>query len=208
MCSTWQERRIVWNREKLYFSRPNENTIIDSIPLSEMTGISSVAHTIENRRAREGEKPVTNNEGRKIQESKDASSGLHLPEATFTFTDPIGFGPGSNENTATPSDDRVSAEAPRMKNALTEGENCLEIIQIKTIPEGFNSGRTYCLRTSRVGFCEAFCLEMTSKSKAARVRAEKLSRFQKNQAFLRKIYRSNPFQMFVSFLILAVRTCG
>ena len=197
---TWQDRRIAWNKDTLFFARPNENKIIDSIPLSEVADVSAIAQTV-GRKAKDEEKQIISNEGKKKNDGKESAfAALKITEAALTFTDSIGFPRGSGDNATEPSDDPVPVEIAR-KNSNMEGV----VVKIRTIPNGFNSGRAYCLRTNRHDFGQNLCSDLTRKSKAARVRAEKLSKFQKNQAILRKFYYSNPFQMFMSSMILAVR---
>ena len=83
--------------------------------------------------------------------------------------------------------------------------NDSEILHIKTKTDGFNSGRTYCLRTDRNGACQGISADLMRKARAARLREEKLTKFQKNQMKMSKLYNSTPFQASVSLLILAVR---
>ena len=173
---TWQGRRVVWNKDALYLSRTNEDKIIDSIPLAEMTEIVPL-HTAGNRKI---EVEDRNGEG--------AASSL-------IYVHGNGLIGNAGEVEVLPA-----LEAHKEQNSSVEGE----IVQIKTLLDGLNSGRVYCFRSHQTGFSLNFCLNLTKQSKAARDRAEKLSRFQKHQAFLRELYHSTPFQVFVSFLILAV----
>ncbi len=38
----WQNRRVVWSKDRIYFARIGEETIFDSIPLSEVRGVEKV----------------------------------------------------------------------------------------------------------------------------------------------------------------------
>ena len=177
------------------FTRPNEDKIIDFIPLSEVTSLSPT-HTAESM------KPNAENMSKDIEKRSSSLSFLHNTKSVLSAvrgsTVPIADLDRTNE-----IEDSDAHEAARAMdfNLSMNGK----IVQIKTIPHGFNSGRVYYLRSNYPGFSSSFCSEMMRKAKDARVRSEKLSRFQKNQATLRKIYHSTLFQLVVSCLILAVR---
>ena len=99
--------------------------------------------------------------------------------------------------------DQRPAHTSDQKTKSCSGE--CEILHIKTKTDGFNSGRTYCLRTDRNGTCQDISTDLMRKARAARIREEKLTKFQKNQMKMRRLYNSTPFQASVSLMILAVR---
>jgi hypothetical protein len=57
-------------------------------------------------------------------------------------------------------------------------------MQIKTVQEGYNSGRAYYIR-SESGVCQEAISTLSMMSRAARVRAEKRTRFERNQLQVR-----------------------
>lgn len=81
----------------------------------------------------------------------------------------------------------------------------LNIFQIRTIPGGFNSGRTYYVKADSKEDCELISTELRAKAAAARRKAEGTSRFINSQNKVREIYYSAPFQVISSLLIITVR---
>ena len=79
-----------------------------------------------------------------------------------------------------------------------------KLLQIRTVPEGFNSGRTYYVRFSSNALCQEVVLELTNKANEARKKLLKLTRFQKNQELVRVVFISKYFQFTVAALIFAV----
>jgi hypothetical protein len=80
-----------------------------------------------------------------------------------------------------------------------------KLLQIKTIPDGFNSGRTYYVRFNSNVLCCDIVLELSSKANEARNKLLKLSQFQKQQEAVRIVFTSKYFQSTVAFLIFLVR---
>ncbi len=78
-------------------------------------------------------------------------------------------------------------------------------MQIITVEEGFNSGRTYYLQASSEDECKDMTEVLKRMAKVARKRAEAKSKFRKIQEKVLKFYDSTPFQCGVAFLIIAVR---
>ena len=76
--------------------------------------------------------------------------------------------------------------------------------QIHTIKDGFNSGRTYCLKTSSDDETQRIVAELTKSSAVAREKAEAKSRFTRSQDRVRSVFvlpeqRMNKVQA-ISFL--------
>ena len=78
------------------------------------------------------------------------------------------------------------------------------VLQIKTIPEGFNSGRTYALKTCSEEQLLEITVQLEKIAVAARNRAEAKSRLRKSQDSVRQAYCSLAFQCCVALLIVAV----
>jgi hypothetical protein len=78
------------------------------------------------------------------------------------------------------------------------------ILQIKTMPDGFNFGRTYYFKPSAEIPCRNIVEHLSSAANSARLRAENKSRFKKNQEFVKGYQESLPYQILVAFLILLV----
>ncbi len=63
---------------------------------------------------------------------------------------------------------------------MTFSRSARSVIQVKTIPEGYNSGRAYFVRFESIS-CQETTDKLTSLSCAARIRADKRTRFEHNQ---------------------------
>ena len=77
--------------------------------------------------------------------------------------------------------------------------------QIKTIPNGFTSGRTYALKAYTSSQFGAIVSDLERLSAEARAEAEAKSNFRRSQDRVRSIYNSTPFQILVAMLIVLVR---
>ena len=99
----------------------------------------------------------------------------------------------------------TSSLAPSKRGNTSPLDNT---IQIKTISDGHNSGRTYyfCLQSEEA--FEHVISEVTKLAKAARKRAHVSSRFEKAKLRVRKVYDSKLFQKSTAILIIAVRFCN
>ena len=76
--------------------------------------------------------------------------------------------------------------------------------QVGTSAEGYNSGRTYTLRTDSKRLYDEILPLLTKLSKKARRRAEAHTLFQKCQRKVRKIYSHNFCQSFIALIIMGV----
>ncbi len=213
---------MVWNRERILFTRTKDIKIIDSIPLSEITGITLSTEKKFKLKVTEEEKPrgvgcnkttsfsgSSASVGRKVdRKEKNVSASeittMDIQNAEITGRPMICAEDNSSANV--PEANAADQDLARMSDQKSKScGNDSEILHIKTKTDGFNSGRTYCLRTDRTGTCQNISADLMRKARAARIREEKLTRFQKNQMQMSKLYNSTPFQVSVSVLILAVR---
>ena len=76
--------------------------------------------------------------------------------------------------------------------------------QIATNPEGYNSGRTYTLRTSSKGLYHEILPLMDKLLKNARRRARATTLFRKFQWKVRKVYSNNLCQSIIAVIIMGV----
>ena len=100
-----------------------------------------------------------------------------------------------------------SRDFPRRRSSTNESDDTfmtLNIFQIRTMQDGFNSGRTYYLKAESKDDCDKISSELKSKAVVARRRAEGTSRFLKSQSMVAEVYLSTPFQLCSALLILAV----
>ncbi len=76
--------------------------------------------------------------------------------------------------------------------------------QIHTIPNGFNSGRTYYLQAHSNSTCETIVQQLQAHAAAAHARGAKASRMMRAQAAFRKVHDSAPFQLLSALVIITV----
>jgi hypothetical protein len=168
-------------------SRPGESLLIDSIPLSE---ILNVAEMYDTHMKDLISHPITR------------ASNLNTPE--------MGKKPNTNSD-----EDCVNLEAILHEHSKTRkflaNNNKINIqglprtLQIQTIPDGYNSGRTYYLRAALSDEHAHILKTLKKTADTARKRAEVKSQFVKAQSAVRTIHDSMLFQTASGILILAVR---
>jgi hypothetical protein len=77
-------------------------------------------------------------------------------------------------------------------------------LQIRTIPDGYNSGRVYYLRANTTACCRKIMTDLTKAVNVARKRAEVKTRFEKAQHTARKLHDSLAFQALSAIFITLV----
>ena len=95
-------------------------------------------------------------------------------------------------------------ESSDYASASLDGRGYLNTLQIQTVPDGFNSGRTYYLRATNETECREIVRELTLLSIKARNFAESRSRWLRYQQKVYFFYHSLPFQTFICLSILTV----
>ncbi len=220
---TWQKRRVAWNKTQILFARPQDTKVIDSIPLSEVTDVALSTQKKIKFKTKESEEDKakvsedyrasffgeTWSEGRKedITDQRGNTADLNRTGSAQEGKAYDLTADAEDKSLAKKSGPKASEQHPAytsdQKTKSCSGE--CEILHIKTKTDGFNSGRTYCLRTDRTGTCQDISADLMRKARAARIREDKLTKFQKNQMQMRRLYNSSPFQASVSLMIVAVR---
>jgi hypothetical protein len=165
----------------MYFSRSNELTLIDMIPLHEVT---SVAATQDNEHS---------------ERSIDHSSH---PSEIRTMEPSMHNRSQLQDSTAQNRDDS-SFRGLRGSDYLEDQFNTL--IQIKTIHDGFNSGRVYFLQTKSEELRRTVVRDILNAVENSKVEKASKSHFRSAQAKVERIYSTMQFQIAVAILIIAVR---
>ncbi len=180
----WQGRRIVCTESKLYFALSGEDLVRDQIPLEEITSVDI------------------------MRESKDledllATFGGDRPRASIV----------SNKNSRRSSAIKqrrasliavFSAPPHESEENPTHLSTFFKAFQIHTIPDGFNSGRTYYLQAQSTQACQDVVVQLQEYAAAARARGEKVSRVTRAQAAFRAVHDSAPFQLLSALVIVTV----
>ena len=93
------------------------------------------------------------------------------------------------------NDDSLSLQSESKGHA--ENVKNYSTFQIKTVPDGYNSGRTYYLRTMPDPAPSRIIQKLREGTNAARKRAVVMSRFKQAQKFVRQFHDSTFFQVSV-----------
>ena len=80
------------------------------------------------------------------------------------------------------------------------------LFRIKTVPDGYNSGRTYFLRAQSDESCELIVSQLSKAATDAKQKLNVLSKFQKSQEIAKSIFFSAAFQSGSCLLILTVQS--
>jgi hypothetical protein len=104
-------------------------------------------------------------------------------------------GRGSKENNITIADLESDTTVCMRLNAF----------QIRTIPDGFNSGRVYYLQAENREVCDGIIEKMRKLISNAKTKADGTSRYIRSQNIARGMYESPAFQTLSSLLIIVVR---
>jgi hypothetical protein len=182
-CRTWQFRRIVVTKNSIAFSQPEKTTLIDIIPLVEISGVrivSGLGHA-------QGQ--WTGFWGQKRESESENAAKIN---GSYIFSDVEASAPGSALETATPV--FSNGRDRQFQDAFT----------VETIPDGHNSGRIYHIRTSSQEKSHEMVASLKNRVAAARREIHARNRFRRNRDRLRRLYDSKFFQYTVAALILAV----
>ncbi len=76
--------------------------------------------------------------------------------------------------------------------------------QIRTLIDGYNSGRAYYLKASSEKECADIVEKLTKSARAAKKAKEAKTRFEQSQERVRNLYRSNLCQGFTATMIVLV----
>ncbi len=104
----------------------------------------------------------------------------------------------------------LSSQQPRphpVKSADSSQTRFQHAFQLKTISDGFNSGRTYFFQAASDEQCRVVCESLSRHSHRARVDATATSSIRRAQQRVAEVYESTPFQSAVAVLIITVICC-
>ena len=190
MYRSWQRRKVVWTKEILAFSQEDKNTLLDSIPLPEISsveevGVPSNAHS----RNKIASWKSTSLGGKATSLLSRLGSGVKMLRGESNLPDANSHHDGAE----------TGSQHSRSNNKF------LNAFLIKTIPGGYNSGREYHFRAESLEQNHVLVPALRAAAAAARRKAMARTRFRKSQEMIRQAYDSVFFQFAVAFLIIAVR---
>ena len=171
---SWQDRRVVWTHEELQFSRVGDLQLIDKIPMHEILCATKMSRMSFSVHDNELLQQRSRKEDLKTDASKECGTGKNHRTSSLV---------SSKRGNTHPLDNTI---------------------QIKTIADGHNSGRSYYICLQSEDAYIQMMAEVTRLAKAARKKAQARSRFEKAQMKVRKVYNSNVFQKATAGLIVAV----
>ncbi len=176
--SVWQLRRVVITKEIISFALIDEDSEIDFIPLSEVASVDEMWGVEDVEKINRPDRRHGSNP--RIQQS----SLNMLIKKSRSFV-------------------RDSSELEEVEEESTS-RLFVNAFQIATIPDGYNSGRSYYLQADSSDIKQQIISQLQVLAKTAKKKAEVKSSFHKAQDRVRSLYVTGPFQGTAALLIVAV----
>ena len=174
----WQMRRVIITRDVMSFALMDDDDEIDFIPLAEVTSVDEMCGMEDANRdpiARKGPSD------RKLGSKSQSSFNVLLQDFRSGASDEDGE--CNNESTS---------------------QLFVNAFQIATIPDGYNSGRSYYLQADSSDIKQQIISQLQILAKTARKKAEVKSSFRMAQDRVRGVYVTRSFQGVAALLIVAV----
>jgi hypothetical protein len=160
----------------MYFFRVRESIPIDLIPLHEIMSVSAMRDAFQ-----------------ADQEHNYQENSHTAPEDFWSWRKMV------SEATCQNNSETVDDGNP----VLSQYE---ALLQVKTTPDGFNSGRTYYIHADSEHHREQVVTELTKAANKSLAKKLAVSRFRSTQKAVRTLYESVQCQILVGVLILTVST--
>ena len=180
-CRTWHWRRIIWTKSLICFTRAGEDVVIESIPLFETDQILIQQNENKNSKISD-ERSIFDgksiNGGNQIMHPSQRHSrfvrvvsGFFLFRSSATNTRVVASQQAEevdegrvqdSGDISKPSNSRIDVSSLATTNGKFAGQlkRGNKLLQIRTVSEGFNSGRTYYVRFSSDILCHDVMLEL------------------------------------------------
>ncbi len=110
--------------------------------------------------------------------------------------------PGQGAEDSSQEDHHKKSEID--KKADPQRQKFRNSLQIRTLLDGYNSGRAYYLKASSEEECSELIKKLTSSAEAAKKAKEAKTRFEESQERVRVVYRSVICQSITATMIIAV----
>jgi hypothetical protein len=218
---TWQRRRVVWTKDLIAFARVDQDILVDKIPLTEIVLVRNMAANAQNVLARRKSSFPRRGSVNHAGHHSQSTHGLAEAGNEKSFISPASAGKTGVESQGSlseqPQRHKFSLTGPVPAEALSssfnnseeisaalEGRGYVNTLQIQTIPDGFNSGRTYYMRAATESMCWSIVDELSEVSQRAKKRAQTRTRIMKLQKKTKRFYDSLAFQGFIGFFITMV----
>ena len=156
----------MWTRDVISFLKPDEETLIDAIPLAEVKSV----------KAMNAAEPAPPNE----------TSQSKLLKAMPSFNPEIEQTPPKRKGEPDkdqPGSERASKAADRAATKVSDSNKTKfqHALQVGTLEAGHNAGRAYYIQANSAEQCQQIVDSLQRLAKAARKRAEALSMFRRAQ---------------------------
>ena len=192
--TTWVPREVVVTKSHVFLSKIGSEDVIDQIPLHEIIEVvSSASEAVQADTAEERRTKAT-------------------PWASFRRKPKAASMKDNGESEAPEHDDKPVTMAPDIEDEVDEDDlNRQCIIVIRTVPDGYNSGRATLLRAGSIKEASEWMSFLSELSTAAYKdfhRKPDLGPIGNMQRRCAKIYHSNRVQYFISVVIGASYLCA
>ncbi len=176
----------------MQFSRVGQLKTIDYIPIHEISSIMEICDL------------ASSSPWASICE-RDRQSSSKFSDSTYFNARLSDHTPDGNIVDSEPAADETRIQL-NFKNMIQKrsAPRHTNTLQIKTIREGYNSGRTYYLRSKTDTDCRLLIESLNKLAKIARSKAEVRSRLERIQLKFRTFYSFTAFQAATVLLIIAV----
>eukprot|EP00961_Rhodomonas_salina_P271250 3665198-Rhodomonas_salina.1 len=177
----WQPRRVVYSSKILYFTRQDDEAVVDIIPLHEITDVEEV--------------------GGDTQRDRSVRRSLRSLRGSFHGNEANGEDEESKDTDNNKDDGEKDGTVMKTLAAKDPGDS--QSFKLHTLAGGHNSGRLYHLKPENGGDRAQIVEALRHHVKKAIEVERDLSRFQRSQENVRRVFTSLPFQSTVAFLIFA-----
>jgi hypothetical protein len=202
---TWQKRRVVWTKDVIAFARENQDVIVDKVPLLEVQKVQLMRNEHSGTSSRRASflsslstsltSLVPNDISQDTSEKRAAITGRLISNSVCD----------SDMSSGKAKAPLVSIlAASESASADVDGRGFSNMLQIQTMEDGFNSGRTYYLKAPSDAVCRNIVHELTKISTKTKKLAESRSKWLRYQKKVLVFYNSLPFQAFICFTIITV----
>jgi hypothetical protein len=211
------------------FARIDQDILVDKIPLTEIILVRNMAN--EQKALAQRRKPSVSNRGsfnlagfHSQSSNSVGENGAHSGNEKKLFTALPALSssdqPGEDNpnkpkqplcrNISSASHDVAEPALSASFNnseeisAALEGRGYINTLQIQTVSEGFNSGRTYYMRAETESMCWSIVDELSDVSQRAKKRAQARTNIMKLQKKTKRFYDSLAFQGVIGMFITMV----
>ena len=224
----------MWTKDEIAFARVGQNIQLDRIPLAEVLLVRSMEHEQKEipqrrkfslpRRSTNGahsgmfqnsmlggvdgssSHSIANGDLPSLGNIKEPDivhrSGRKMRERRSSRRESISSSPDliRSNNKA----DASLSLASEVLSASVEGRSYVNTLQIQTISDGYNSGRTYYMRAPTEILCESIAEQLSKTVVKAKKRAQTRTQLMKLQKKTRRLYCSLFFQGTIGIFITMV----